>query len=310
MKPVYIINGFLESGKTEFITFTISQPYFQIRGKTLLIVCEEGEVEYDEKLLKKSRAVMEVIEDEEDFTAEKLLELEKEHKPERIVIEYNGMWNCKDMKLPWHWEVEQQITTVNGATFQTYYANMKSLVAEQVRKSELIIFNRCDGLNDQLANFKRSIKAVNPQAEIIFEDENGEINQLLEEDLPYDLNQAVIPLDNMGYGIWYLDSMDNLDRYLGKTVKFVGMVLKPKEFPQNYFVSGRMAMTCCADDMAFLGFACEYDKAYELVEKSWVEVTATVDKEYRPEFRAEGPVLRAVSVVATKKPKDEIISFT
>lgn len=310
MKPVYIINGFLESGKTEFITFTISQPYFQIRGKTLLIVCEEGEVEYDEKLLKKSRAVMEVIEDEEDFTAEKLLELEKEHKPERIVIEYNGMWNCKDMKLPWHWEVEQQITTVNGATFQTYYANMKSLVAEQVRKSELIIFNRCDGLNDQLANFKRSIKAVNPQAEIIFEDENGEINQLLEEDLPYDLNQAVIPLDNMGYGIWYLDSMDNLDRYLGKTVKFVGMVLKPKEFPQNYFVPGRMAMTCCADDMAFLGFACEYDKAYELVEKSWVEVTATVDKEYRPEFRAEGPALRAVSVVATKKPKDEIISFT
>lgn len=310
MKPVYIINGFLESGKTEFITFTISQPYFQIRGKTLLIVCEEGEVEYDEKLLKKSRAVMEVIEDEEDFTAEKLLELEKEHKPERIVIEYNGMWNCKDMKLPWHWEVEQQITTVNGATFQTYYANMKSLVAEQVRKSELIIFNRCDGLNDQLANFKRSIKAVNPQAEIIFEDENGEINQLLEEDLPYDLNQAVIPLDNIGYGIWYLDSMDNLDRYLGKTVKFVGMVLKPKEFPQNYFVPGRMAMTCCADDMAFLGFACEYDKAYELVEKSWVEVTATVDKEYRPEFRAEGPVLRAVSVVATKKPKDEIISFT
>ena len=310
MKPVYIINGFLESGKTEFITFTISQPYFQIRGKTLLIVCEEGEVEYDEKLLKKSRAVMEVIEDEEDFTAEKLLELEKEHKPERIVIEYNGMWNCKDMKLPWHWEVEEQITTVNGATFQTYYANMKSLVAEQVRKSELIIFNRCDGLNDQLANFKRSIKAVNPQAEIIFEDENGEINQLLEEDLPYDLNQAVIPLDNMGYGIWYLDSMDNLDRYLGKTVKFVGMVLKPKEFPQNYFVPGRIAMTCCADDMAFLGFACEYDKAYELVEKSWVEVTATVDKEYRPEFRAEGPVLRAVSVVATKKPKDEIISFT
>ena len=310
MKPVYIINGFLESGKTEFISFTISQPYFQIRGKTLLIVCEEGEVEYDEKLLKKSRAVMEVIEDEEDFTAEKLLELEKEHKPERIVIEYNGMWNCKDMKLPWHWEVEQQITTVNGATFQTYYANMKSLVAEQVRKSELIIFNRCDGLNDQLANFKRSIKAVNPQAEIIFEDENGEINQLLEEDLPYDLNQTVIPLDNIGYGIWYLDSMDNLDRYLGKTVKFVGMVLKPKEFPQNYFVPGRIAMTCCADDMAFLGFACEYDKAYELVEKSWVEVTATVDKEYRPEFRAEGPVLRAVSVVATKKPKDEIISFT
>lgn len=309
MKPVYIINGFLESGKTEFISYTISQPYFQIRGKTLLIVCEEGEIEYDTKLLAKSRTIMEVIDEEEDFTPERLLELEKQHKPERIVIEYNGMWNCKDMKLPWHWTVEQQITTINGATFQTYYTNMKSLVAEQIRKSELIIFNRCDGLNEQLANFKRNVKAVNPQADIVFEDKDGEINQLLEEDLPYDLNQPVIALDNMGYGIWYLDSMDNLGRYLGKTVRFVAMVLKPKDFPKNYFVPGRMAMTCCADDMAFLGFACEYDKADELTEKSWVEVTAAVDKEYRAEYKGEGPVLRAVSVTAAKKPKDDIISF-
>ena len=309
MKPVYIINGFLESGKTEFISYTISQPYFQIRGKTLLIVCEEGEIEYDTKLLAKSRTIMEVIDEEEDFTPERLLELEKQHQPERIVIEYNGMWNCKDMKLPWHWTVEQQITTINGATFQTYYTNMKSLVAEQIRKSELIIFNRCDGLNEQLANFKRNVKAVNPQADIVFEDKDGEINQLLEEDLPYDLNQPVIALDNMGYGIWYLDSMDNLGRYLGKTVRFVAMVLKPKDFPKNYFVPGRMAMTCCADDMAFLGFACEYDKADELTEKSWVEITATVDKEYRAEYKGEGPVLRAVSVTAAKKPKDDIISF-
>lgn len=42
VKPVYIINGFLESGKTEFITYTLDQSYFQIKGKTLLILCEEG----------------------------------------------------------------------------------------------------------------------------------------------------------------------------------------------------------------------------------------------------------------------------
>lgn len=98
MKPVYIINGFLESGKTEFITYTISQPYFQIRGKTLLIVCEEGEVEYDADILRKSRTVMEVIDEESEFTPENLIELEKKYKPERIIVEYNGMWNCKNMK--------------------------------------------------------------------------------------------------------------------------------------------------------------------------------------------------------------------
>lgn len=309
MKPVYIINGFLESGKTEFISYTLSQPYFQIRGKTLLIVCEEGEIEYDSKILLNSRTIMEIIDEEEEFTPDKLIKLEKAYKPERIVIEYNGMWNCKDMKLPWHWTVEQQITIVNGATFQTYFNNMKSLLAEQLRKSELIIFNRCDGLNDQLGNYKRNVKALNPQADIIFEDKDGEINQLLEEDLPFDINASVIELDNYGYGIWYLDSMDNLERYLGKTVKFVAMVYKPKDFPENSFVPGRMAMTCCADDMAFLGFACEYDQAKELANKSWVEVTAVVDKAYRPEYKGEGPVLHAVSVVPAKKPKKEVIDF-
>ena len=68
MKPVYIINGFLESGKTEFISYTLGQPYFQVKGKTLLILCEEGEVEYDDILLKASRTELELIEDEEDFT--------------------------------------------------------------------------------------------------------------------------------------------------------------------------------------------------------------------------------------------------
>ena len=89
MKPVYMINGFLESGKTEFICYTLAQPYFQIKGKTLLIVCEEGEVEYDASLLSKSRTVMEVIEEEEEFNTSNLVELEKKHRPERIIIEYN-----------------------------------------------------------------------------------------------------------------------------------------------------------------------------------------------------------------------------
>ena len=160
MKSVYVINGFLESGKTEFITYTLAQPYFQIKGKTLLILCEEGEVEYEEELLAKSKTVLELIEEEEEFTASRLLELEKKHKPDRIIIEYNGMWNFKEMKLPWHWKIDQQITTIDGSTFPMYFTNMRSLLAEMVRNSEMIIFNRCDGIED-LSSYKRNIKAIN-----------------------------------------------------------------------------------------------------------------------------------------------------
>ena len=309
MKPVYVINGFLESGKTEFITYTLAQPYFQVRGKTLLLLCEEGEIEYDEELLKKSRTVLEIIDEEEDFNSSHLIELEKKHKPERIIIEYNGMWNYKNMKLPWHWTIEQQVTTIDASTFPMYFTNMKSLLAEMIRKSELIIFNRCDDVED-LSSYKRNVKANNPKAEIVFEDANGEVNEIMEDDLPYDLSAPIIELDNEGYGIWYLDSLDHIGRYEGKTIQFTAMVLVPKSFPKGYFVPGRMAMTCCAEDMAFLGFACEYDKTDTLTDKQWVKVTAKVTKEYFADYNGEGPVLHAVSVEQTKKPKEEIISFT
>ena len=214
MIPVYFINGFLESGKTEFIKYTIGQPYFKSKGTTLLILCEEGELEYEEELLKRTKTVMEVIEDEEDFNPEYLMELEKKYKPERIIIEFNGMWNMKEIRLPIHWSIDQQITMIDASTFPMYYTNMKSMVAEMVRKSEMIIFNRCDGIKE-LSNYKRNVKAVNQQAEIIFEDSQGEINEMMEEELPYDLNKPVIELDDEGYAVWYLDSLDHIERYVG-----------------------------------------------------------------------------------------------
>ena len=308
MKPVYIINGFLESGKTEFINFTLDQPYFQISGKTLLLLCEEGEVEYDPYVLKRSNTVVEVIDEEADFTVEKMVELEKKHHPERIIIEYNGMWKFRDLRLPWHWRVEQQITTIDASTFPVYFTNMKSMVADMLRKSEMIIFNRCDGIGD-LNVYKRNVKALNPAADIIFEDSSGEIGELMEDDLPYDLSADPIVLDDKTYGIWYLDSLDHLDRYVGKKIQFTALVMKPDGFPKDYFVPGRMAMTCCAEDMTFLGFACVYDKIGLFAERDWVKVTAVVEKEYFADYEGEGPVLHATSVTKAKQPKEPVISF-
>ena len=308
MKPVYIINGFLESGKTEFITFTLDQPYFQIKGKTLILLCEEGEEEYAPELLKRSNCVLELIQEEADFVPDKLLELEKKHKPERIIIEYNGMWNFKEMKLPWHWQVEQQITTIDASTFSMYFSNMKSLLVEMLRNSEMILFNRCDGIED-LNVYKRNVKAINQQGEIVFEDSNGEIDEIFEEDLPFDLNADpithIIQLD----GIWYIDSLDHLERYVGKRIRFSAMVMKPEEYPADHFVPGRMAMTCCAEDMAFLGYVCEYADAASLKEQEWIQVTARVEKEYWADYGGEGPVLHADSVQKIKAPKEKVISF-
>ena len=173
-KPTYVINGFLDSGKTSFFRYTLSQPYFKAEGKTLLVRCEEGDEEYGDRLLKENNIILVDIEDEADFTVEKLEELDKEHAPVRILIEYNGMWDFKELKLPKIWNLEQQITIIDASTFPMYFNNMKSLLAEQLRNSELVMFNRCDGIDEkELASYKRNVKAINQQAEIVFEDENG-----------------------------------------------------------------------------------------------------------------------------------------
>ena len=90
--PIYLMTGFLESGKTSFLSFTIRQDYFHTDGKTLLILCEEGEEEYDPAILKANNTVVEVIENEEDFTTDRLVAMDILHQPERVIIEYNGMW--------------------------------------------------------------------------------------------------------------------------------------------------------------------------------------------------------------------------
>lgn len=309
MKPVFVINGFLESGKTEFIKYTISQPYFQTEGTTLLIVCEEGVEEYEAELLKRTKTVMEVIEDEEEFTTAYLMELEKKYKPERIIIEFNGMWNYKDVKFPWHWSLSQQVTLIDASTFPMYYTNMKSLLAEMLRKSELIIFNRCDGIKE-LSTYKRNIKVINQNAQIVFEDANGEVNEMMEDELPYDLNKTSLDLNDMQYVIWYMDMMEHPERYFDKEITYVAQVMKPEKFPKGMFVPGRMTMTCCADDIAFLGYVCKYDGIESVPEKEWVKITVTVKVEHSDIYGSEGPVLYAKTMKTCKTPKQEVISFS
>ena len=301
--PVFLINGFLEAGKTQFLSFTMDQEYFKTDGKTLLIVCEEGEEEYSDRMLKKNRTAAVFIEDQEKLTPQYLNELEVVYRPERVLIEWNGMWNQDELKLPEDWMIYQQITIIDGSTFELYSQNMKPLLGAMLRRSELVIVNRCDGLpNEKLNTYRRSIRAMSRDSEIVMEDQNGEIDlATLEEDLPYDLK----PED---YGVWYIDCMDHPERYKGKTVEFTAMVLKSPKFPKGVFVPGRMAMTCCEADMTFLGFMCKWQGAEQFKTKDWVKVRAKIGIEYQKDYHGEGPVLYGEAVEPAREIKD-IVQF-
>ncbi|SET25203.1 TIGR03943 family putative permease subunit [[Clostridium] polysaccharolyticum] len=313
--PVYVIVGFLESGKTSFLRETLESEDFTSTEKSLLIACEEGEEEYEESFLKKVNTSIEMIEDQEELTPEKLEAFQKQYHPDRVLIEYNGMWKLEDlmnMQLPKDWAIVQVISIINAETFSLYLNNMRSLVMEEFTNADMIIFNRCED-DTPGASYLRSIKAVNRRAGVYFETKSGKPLEV-EEELPFDLDSDIIEIEDIDFGVWYIDAMEESKKYDGKTVRFKGLVYKGKKFARGTFVPGRFAMTCCADDISFFGFICKGGKEfYELVDslenREWVTVTAKIRHEFCKDYMRKGPVLYPVSIERSTKPKEELIYF-
>ncbi len=294
--PVFLINGFLESGKTSFINNAIlSDPEVE-KSRTLLILCEEGEVEVPEK---KNLFTYKV--DGKDFMTESLLSnLRKKYNPDRVIVEFNCMWGMDtlyDLKLPRNWRYAEQLTLIDAETFEGYYANMRNIFFELFQSSSTIVFNRCNRETTNFAGLRTKVKTVNPDAEIMYSDEKGLIELTFEDELPYDLNAEVIDLDDDAYTIWYIDIMDNPERYKGKTVRFEGLVAKPDNFREFWFAPGKHVMTCCQDDMAFLAYASRWEEgAKSLRNYDKIRLTAVVDYRFCPEYNEKGPVLYAKEV--------------
>lgn len=313
--PVYVVVGFLEGGKTSFLKETLESEEFTSTEKSLLIACEEGEVEYEESFLKKVNTSLEVIDEPEDLTIEKFEAFKKQYQPDRVLIEYNGMWKLEDlmnMDLPKDWTIVQVINIINADTFPLYLNNMRSLVMEEFTNADMIIFNRCED-DTPGASYLRNIKAVNRRAAVYFETKSGKPLEV-EEELPFDLDADVIEIEDIDFGVWYIDAMEEPKKYDGKTVRFKGLVYKGKKFAKGTFVPGRFAMTCCADDIAFFGFVCKGGKEhYEMIDdlqnRDWVMVTAKIRHEFCKDYMRKGPVLYPVSIERTSKPKEELIYF-
>lgn len=310
-KQVYLIYGFLESGKTQFIQFTLSQDYFYSEDATLLIVCEEGEEEYDEKELKKRNVVIEVLDDFTDFNVTTLKELDEKYQPGRILVEYNGTWDCKNIVLPDNWEIQQQLITADGSTFETYFANMRVLFADMIRNSELLIMNRCDQIETKkLTGFKRSIKSINPGIEVVFEDSEGEIDLPVEdEDLPFDLKAPIVEIKPEDFGIWFVDMWDNPGRYAGKKFHVKAMAMRESGMARNAFVAGRPAMNCCAEDLIFMGVFCKYNGADKLVNRQWIDMVFSIVDEYNEEYDGNGPVLYVQELKESAPLADPIVNM-
>lgn len=310
--PVFLFTGFLESGKSTFILDTIKDKEFQSAGKTLIIACEEGEVEYPAEVLKACNTSILQVENEEDLNEELLQMANISFKPKQVLIEFNGMWNINtilNLRLPKKWVLAQILNTIDASMFNMYLTNMKSFLISQVTYADLIVINRCPVDLDQTM-FRRNIKAVNRSAQILYETVEGKILQAEPETLDYDMSSGKISIKDEDFGIWYLDMMDNPDKYDRIEVEFKGIVYKEKDIPKGFIVLGRFAMTCCADDIQYIGIASKFDDAEKFKSRQWVNVKAVVVKAYNRLYQEEGPVLEVISLTPTEKIEDDIVYFS
>ena len=309
MGTVYFVNGFLEAGKTTFIKELIGRESFRISGKTLILLCEEGDLEYDDEELAGANAVLEIIEEEEDFNEDTIAALEKKHRPARIIVEFNGRWDRKALEFPWYWDDIMEIAVFDASTFKLYSDNMRSLLAEQVRRADLILFYKADEVREKLASYVRNIKAINMGAAFVFRGAEGDIILDPDEHLPYDINADELFLDDEGFAVLSMDSLQRCEVYDGKKVHFNACVYKMKDGSDLEFIAGRMIMTCCVADMSFVGFICGYPKAYELDDREWVEISGILRIRFDDEMQRNIPVCRVMELKEIDRPEKEIISL-
>lgn len=296
--PVFIINGFLDSGKTTFINTIIMSDGFYKTGNTLLIAYEDGEMPYNEKFLKEKFNTT-VFMTTGSIGDEKLEQLITTNQISRIIIENNVMLEEELFKIN-NLEISQVVTIIDSNSFEMFYTNLRTKIAEMIRTANIVIFNRIDEKMQKLLSYKRTLSLLNNQADYIFQNSKGELIETLTDELPYDLETDIIEIKDENYNVFFFDSFDNKERYINKIVSLNAM-----SYVKDEVVLGRLAMPCCEDDVMLLGFISKIQG--EMQNNNWYNIVAIV--EYEKITDVEEPVLKVLEYKKIEKIKDPIIVF-
>ena len=310
--PVYLFTGFLEAGKTKFIADTLGDPnFFEDRDSTvLLLLCEEGEEEYDPSAFASENVAVEVLDDPKYINPDKLSALVHKHGAELVIIEYNGMWLVQDLfaAMPEDWYVYQEVMMADASTIGVFNANMRNLVVDKLTSADLVVFNRC-GKDTVYEDLHKIVRGISRRADIIYQRVDGSAAyDDIEDPLPFDIEAPVVEIGDGDYALFYRDLADETDKYDGKTVAFLGQMSVDKRLPRDGFIIGRPIMTCCVEDIAFSGLFCE-DGADKATNGGWARIKAKIEVKGCKVYGRRGPVLKLISLEQASAPEDPVSTF-
>lgn len=307
--PVYLFTGFLESGKTTFIKENVlTDPAFDDKEQTLLLVCEEGEEEYDDKVLEAHRFHQEVVENEIDLSPKILTYLLAKNHASRVVVEFNGMWQLNSFYqgMPDSWAVYQEFMFVDSTTFLNYNQNMRQLVVDKLQSCDLVIYNRFDKSMDKMM-FHKIARATSRRAQIAYEYKNGQVEQdNIADPLPFNLNDPVVRVKDEDYAAFYRNITEEPKQWIGKDVNLKGIAVTSRRFDPGVFAFGRQVMTCCVQDIQFCSLVAVGDPKDPPISQNWYDMTFHVDYKFHKLYGRKGPVLIVKSQHPTSAPEQEV----
>ena len=307
---VYLFLGFLEAGKTRFIQETLEDPRFNSGERTLLLLCEEGEAEYDPTTFAADAVQVELVEAEAQLTPDYLEKLVEKTGAQRVLVEYNGMWMLDSLlnAMPGNWVIYQTMLFADANTFSQYDRNMRSLVGDKLKPAEVVVFNRMRRDMDKMP-LHQIVRSVTRKAMIVYEYPDGTTEEdTIVDPLPFDIDAPVVEIGDDAYAHWYRDMMEEPGKYPGKTVRFTGLVVLSDKLPKGFVIIGRHVMTCCEADISFCGMLCRW-KGRLPSGGGWAVLTATISMEYSPVYKREGPVLTMQSAKPAKAPNPKVATF-
>ncbi len=291
--PVYLFTGFLEGGKTSIIQESMEDQRFNSGEKTLIIQCEEGEVELDPERFWGKNVWLETVENEEDLTIDALTEMGKKHRIDRVIIEYNGMWNLSTLygNLPRGWGIYQEMLFADANTFLSFNTNMRQLMVDKLTNCEMVVLNRTPADIDK-DTIHKVIRGTTRRAAITYDYPDGHVEYDDTEDpLPFDLDAPVVEIADGDYALFYRDLSEDMTKYDGKTIRFKGIIARDRSLGATAALAGRYVMTCCEADIAFHPLVCVFPGETGLKTRDWATLTGTIKIEKHKLYNGEGPVL-------------------
>ena len=97
---------------------------------------------------------------------------------------------------------------------------------------------------------------------------------------------------------------DNIDDYVGVQINFTGYVYRVLDLKENQFVLARDMIISSDFQSVIVGFLCEYEKASDFKDNTWVEITGQI---YKGNYHGDMPIVRVTEINEVDKPNDEYV---